>query len=98
LLLTCSRRGVGTTHSRDGIFTIFVISLINNSNMNELALKLYDHTLELKSVELNQIQSIKFKAACEKAIVENPNLNFKDLLIPTKFYLDVILEYPNSVL
>jgi hypothetical protein len=30
----CSRRGVGTTQSRGGIFTIFTISLIKNSNMD----------------------------------------------------------------
>lgn len=65
---------------------------------NELALKLYNHTLELKGVELNDIQSAKFQHACEKAIIENPNLDFSDLLIATKFYLDTVLGFPNSVL
>jgi hypothetical protein len=65
---------------------------------NELALKLYNRTLELEGVELNDVQSEKFKLACEKAIVENPNLDFQSLLIPTKFYLGIILDYPNSVL
>lgn len=66
--------------------------------MSELALKLYNRTLELKGVELNDHQSEKFKHACEKAIIENPNLDFQSLLIPTKFYLDVILDFPHSVL
>lgn len=66
--------------------------------MTELALKLYNRTLELKGVELNDIQSIKFQHACEKAIVENPNLDFSGLLIATKFYLDTILDFPNCEL
>ena len=66
--------------------------------MNDLALKLYNRTLEIKGVELNEIQSEKFKNACEKAIVENPTLDFGSLLIPTKFYLYIILDFPNSVI
>ncbi len=66
--------------------------------MTELALKLYNRTLELKGVELNDIQSEKFKLACEKAILENPNLDFSGLLIATKFYLDTILDFPNCEL
>lgn len=61
---------------------------------DELAIKLYNRTLELKGVELNDIQSAKFKYACEKSIIENPNLDFQSLLIATKFYLDTILEFP----
>lgn len=62
--------------------------------MSELA----NRTLELKSVELNPIQSAKFQRACEKAIIENPGLDFQNLLIATKFYLDTILNFPNCVL
>lgn len=65
---------------------------------NELALKLYNRTLELKGIELNNIQSAKFQHACEKAIIENPNLDFSGLLIATKFYLDTILDFPNCEL
>jgi hypothetical protein len=65
---------------------------------NELAQKLYEKTLQLKSVELDNNQSIKFMRACEKTIIENPNINFSGLLIATKFYLDVILDFPNSEL
>jgi cobyrinic acid a,c-diamide synthase len=65
---------------------------------NELALKLYNRTLEIRGVELNNLQSTKFQHACEKAIVENPNLDFQGLLIATKFYLGVILDFPDSVL
>jgi hypothetical protein len=66
--------------------------------MNDLALKLYNRTLELKGVELNSMQSEKFKLACEKSILENPNLAFPDLVKATRFYLDIILEFPHSVL
>ncbi len=65
---------------------------------NELAVKLYNRTIGIKGVELNDIQSAKFQHACEKAIIENPNLDFSGLLIATKFYLGIILDYPNSVL
>lgn len=61
---------------------------------NELAIKLYKKTLDLKGVELNPIQSIKFMQACEKAIVENPTADFQDLLLVSKIYLDYILENP----
>lgn len=66
--------------------------------MNDLALQLYNRTLELNGVELNSIQSQKFQHACEKAIIENPNLDFQNLLGVTKFYLETILHYPNSEL
>lgn len=66
--------------------------------MSELALKLYNRTLELKGVALNSIQSVKFQHACEKAIIENPNLDFQSLLIATKFYLDTILDFPDCEL
>lgn len=65
---------------------------------DELALRLYNRTLELKDVELNDIQSTKFKYACEKSIIENPTLDFQNLLIATKFYLDTILDFPNCEL
>lgn len=66
--------------------------------MNDLALKLYNRTVELKGVELNAVQSAKFQLACKKAIEENPNLDFQNLLVSTKLYLNTILEFPNCVL
>ena len=65
---------------------------------NELAIKLYKKTLALKGVELDNLQSLKFMQACEKAIVENPKLNFGNLLIASKIYLQLVLDSPNSVL
>lgn len=62
--------------------------------MNELALKLYNRTLKLKGVELNEVQSAKFQHACEKAISENPNVDFTDLLTVAKVYLYYILDNP----
>lgn len=62
--------------------------------MDDLALKLYNRTLELKGVELNDIQSAKFKHACKKAIIENPNVDFTDLLTVAKVYLHYILDNP----
>ena len=66
--------------------------------MNDLIKKLYNRTVELKGVELNDVQSAKFKQACEKAVLENPNLDFQNLLVATKIYLNTILEFPNCVL
>lgn len=61
---------------------------------NELALKLYNRTLEIKRIGLNELQSDKFKLACEKTIIENPGLSFQDLVIASKVYLGLILDFP----
>ncbi len=63
--------------------------------MNDLALKLFEKTLEIKGVSLNPIQTIKFQHACEKSIIENPTLNFNDLLNVTQVYLNFILDFPD---
>lgn len=67
---------------------------MTDRNLNDLILKLYNRTLELNGAELNTIQSEKFKHACKKSIIENPDLNVSELLISTKIYLGLILDFP----
>lgn len=46
-------------------------------------------------VEFSEIQVSKFRFACSKAVLENPNLGFNDLLIACRIYLGVIREFPD---
>ena len=45
--------------------------------------------------DLNSLQLKKFRHACRKAVVENPELEFNELCIAVKVYLNFIREYPD---
>jgi hypothetical protein len=57
--------------------------------------KLYDTILKKRGVQLTEVQSDKFRWACEKAIVENPEFTFSDWVIAGQIYLNLILRDPN---
>jgi hypothetical protein len=44
---------------------------------------------------LDDLQLSKFDLACKKAVAENPELNFDELCIAAKIYLNFIREYPD---
>lgn len=62
--------------------------------MKNLAVQLYNRTLELTGVQLDEKQSQKFKEACEKSVTDNPNLPLDHLLVASKMYLDFVLNVP----
>ncbi len=64
----------------------------------ELAQKLYNAVLEKTEAVLTEPQQIKFLFACQKAISENPNLGFSDLIAATRIYLNYILDSPHLAL
>ena len=66
--------------------------------MENLALQLYNRTLESTGVVLNTAQSEKFKQACEKSVIDNPGLSLNHLMIASKIYLDFVLKFPELTL
>lgn len=46
-------------------------------------------------VGLSEIQVLKFRYACKKSMLENPNLGFDDLLRACKIYFDMIRDFPD---
>ncbi|UXD70226.1 hypothetical protein MUK51_02825 [Sphingobacterium faecium] len=57
--------------------------------------KLYLETLAEKKVTLNSINGERFKFACHKAIIENPEANYGELKIACRIYLNLILTSPD---
>lgn len=57
--------------------------------------RLFNHfKMKGSLVEFSEDQVSKFRFACSKAILENPNLGFNDLLFACKIYLDIIRDFP----
>ena len=44
---------------------------------------------------LTDEQISKFKFACKKAVVDNPKLDFNDLCIACRIYLNFIISFPD---
>ena len=61
----------------------------------ELSNKLYNDILEIYSPNLNSIQLVKLKQACQKSIEENPDLGYNELLSACKVYLKFIIDFPD---
>jgi hypothetical protein len=61
----------------------------------ELIESLYTTVLEKRKIRLTELQRTKFMWACEKAIVENPTLNFHDWTIAAQIYLNFVLNFPD---
>lgn len=57
-------------------------------------LKMYNDVLETRKVVLSDLQRQKFLYACEKAIAENPTLNFSGQKQAASIYLNYILDFP----
>lgn len=61
--------------------------------MNE---KLFNH-YQVKGLlnEFSDSQISKFRYACSKAIMENPHLDFNDLVVACDIYYSIIRDFPN---
>ncbi len=60
----------------------------------ELEEKLYCEVLQTRGVKLTPEQDKKFRYACMKAIPENPNAGYFDLMAICHIYLSFILNNP----
>jgi hypothetical protein len=69
------------------VLTIKKQSIMESSIFQHFAAKglLYD---------LSDYQVETFRYACKKAVVENPTLNFNDLCIAARIYLNLIRQFP----
>lgn len=57
--------------------------------------ELYEHFLKNgKLTEFSDVQRDKFEYACLKAVKENPDLDFNDLLIACRIYFNFIRDFP----
>ena len=58
--------------------------------------KLFDYFKDSgKLYGLSGDQLVKFQQACNKAVCDNPTLDFNDLLIVCQVYLNTIRDFPH---
>ncbi|GAA0893820.1 hypothetical protein GCM10009122_35000 [Fulvivirga kasyanovii] len=57
--------------------------------------KLMNAVLKEREVTLNPVQEVKFRHACIKSYMENPDVSFGDLIIAANIYLNYILRFPD---
>lgn len=63
--------------------------------MNELIEELFLYFSSIGKLNaFNSEQKAKFKYACEKAVFENPDLDFNELLIACRIYFNFIRDFP----
>lgn len=60
--------------------------------MHEKLFAHFDENGLLKGLHPMQVE--KFRYACEKAVVENPDLGFNNLIIACRVYLNLIYDLP----
>lgn len=57
--------------------------------------KLFNHFETLGKLEgLHSTVVAKFSICCKKAVVENPDLGFDELIIACRIYLNLLIEFP----
>ena len=61
--------------------------------------KLFDYFKDSGKLSgLSGDQLVKFQQACNKAVCDNPTLDFNDLLIVCQVYLNTIRDFPDMVI
>lgn len=62
--------------------------------MNTEEIKIYDAVLQKSKVQLNSMQDEKFKEACKRVLIDNPDLDFNNHVIAATVWLKNILDFP----
>ncbi len=58
--------------------------------------KLFNHFENLGKLEgLHPMVIAKFRICCKKAVDENPDLGFGELIIACRIYLNFLIEFPD---